>query len=168
VTARSHSGRLWDGRAGTGIEVVVDETGSVDETATLGMWFVHCPDQSPGWDKYIISVIHLRTSAGPPPPVPHASHELVVVALDPTPEPTPDDPGTWRILTPINVTEQFEVPSDAFAVQLLELAVQAVLAGWLWAEPPLSGQVEPWRSAVIRTSAHFRGEVHACGKGLAS
>jgi len=50
---------------------------------------------------------------------------------------------------------------DEAAVELLDLAVRAVLDGRLWAEAPLSGQVEPWRTVLIKTSAHARGEEHA-------
>lgn len=165
MTARSHTGRRRAGRAGTATEVVVDETGTIDETATLAVWYLHCPLQSPAWDDYLMSVIHLRPIDGatrePTINLPHASHELLIVALDPKATPSPDNPLSWRILTPINLAEQFEVPNDAAAVHLLEAAVDAVLAGMLWAEPPLSGQVEPWRTTVIRTSACLRGEAHA-------
>lgn len=165
MTPRAHTGRVRTGRAGTATEVVIDEYGSIDETATLASWFLHCPLQSPAWDHYAISVIHLRPIEGQTKPatitLPHASHQLFIVALDPTEHPTADDLTSWRFLHPINLAEQFEVPSDALAVHLLEASVDAVLAGMLWAEPPLSRQVEPWRSTIIRTSAHLRGEAHA-------
>lgn len=159
-----HNGRVWTGRAGKATEVIIDKAGTVDETATLAVWFLHAPGQSAAWDKYLMSVIHLRhIDGGTREPVisaPHATHELLVAALDPSMEPVAEQ-ARWACLTPLNVMEQFEVPTDADAVRLLELSVRAVLAGWLWVEPPLSGQVEPWRSTVVRTSAHLRGEVHA-------
>lgn len=168
ITPRTHTGRVWTGRAGTATEIIIDGGGTIDQQATLAMWLLDCPLQSPAWDHYLISIVHLRPIDGQTKPavirVPHASHELLIVALSVQPgetKPTADDPTSWRPLTPINLAEQFEVPSDALAVHLLEAAIAAVLAGTLWAEPPLSGQVEPWRSTIIRSSAHLRGEAHA-------
>jgi hypothetical protein len=33
--------------------------------------------------------------------------------------------------------------------------------GILPAEPPLAGAVEPWRTCLLKSAAHQRGEVHA-------
>lgn len=158
-----HSGRFWEGRTGTAHEVIVDRPDTSDATATLGAWFLRCPHQSIGWECYVLSVIHLRPIPKVRPAViraPGATHELIIIALDPDKDPSPD-PTTWHHLVPINLMEQFQVPTDADAVELLDASVRAVLDGELWAEPPLSGQVEPWRTVIIKTSAHARGEEHA-------
>lgn len=165
MTRRSHTGRVRTGCFGTATEIVIDEHGSIDETATIGSWFLHCPGQSPAWDHYVISVVHLREIPGQTRAatitLPHATHQMFIVALDPGALPTADDLTSWRFLHPINLAEQFQVFGDIAAIHLLEASVDAVLAGMLWAEPPLSGQVEPWASTIIRTSAHLRGEEHA-------
>jgi hypothetical protein len=48
--------------------------------------------------------------------------------------------------SPYNLQEQIIMPSDEAAINLLKHAVDQVVDGNLWAEPPLSHQVEPWRS----------------------
>jgi len=161
---RVHRGRALNGPAGTAVEVVVDEVDVPDHAATLAVWFLTCPGQSPAWGSYLLSVIHLRPIEGVRPAVvqvPGATHEAALAALSPDGHPTPDDPRSWHPLAPYNVMEQVVVPDDRSAVELLERAAQAVLDGVLWAEPPLSGQVEPWRTVLAKTAAHARGEVHA-------
>jgi hypothetical protein len=91
----------------------------------------------------------------------------MLIALEPEPKGrffnrrSPTDPDAWTFLHPMNFVDQIEVPSDEAAGALLSKCVEAVLTGVLWAEPPLSGQVEPWRTTLIRTAAHMRGEEHA-------
>lgn len=163
---KARLGRLLEGPVGSAREVHVEweEGDPPDRHATLGSWFLTCPGQSPAWDHYSLGLIHLRPIPGARPPVvrvPGATHELILLALNPERQPREDDPETWHFLTPVNVMEQFTVPSDDAARELLGLAALSVVEGVLWAEAPLSGQVEPWRSAVVKTSAHLRGEEHA-------
>lgn len=162
----THStGRTLTGPAGTAVEIILGDPANPDQAATVAAWFLTCPAQSPAWDHYMLAVVHLRDVPGQTRPanirIPHATHEILVAALDPDAHPTADDTTTWQFLLPINVSEQLELPDDAAAIDLLELAARAVLDGRLWAEPPLSGQVEPWRTALIKTAAHARGETHA-------
>ena len=133
------------------------------QTATVACWWLHCPGQSPAWDRYLLAAMHLRPVDGHEAVirVPHATHEVMITALDPAPVPTPRDPSTWRHLRPINLQEQVQLPDDDTAVELLRLCAEQVVSGLLWAEAPLSGQVEPWRTSLVRTSAHLRGEEHA-------
>lgn len=160
-----HLGRLLEGPAGVAREVIVDEFDTVDQSATLACWFLTCPGQSPAWENYLLSCVHLRPVEGAEHDavinVPGATHELMVLAMNPDFHPVAEDPETWGFLRPTNVIEQFEVPSDNDAIRLTGQTVRAVLDGIFWAEPPLAGQVEPWRSSIIRTSAHYRGEPHA-------
>ncbi len=85
----------------------------------------------------------------------------MLVALDPAQHPVPEDVNSWRLLLPVNVEEQIELPNDSDAKDLLAVCVRAVVNGTLPAEPALAGAVEPWRSSLIKTSAHYRGEPHA-------
>jgi hypothetical protein len=161
---RVHRGRTMTGPAGTAVEVIIDEVAVPDHAATLATWFLHCPGQSPAWDKYLLSAVHLRPIEGVRPAavnLPGATHEVLLLALVPDAGPTPDDPSTWVPMQPFNLMEQVVMPDDESTVVMLEMAVQAVLDGVLWAEPPLSGQVEPWLTALVKTSAHARGEAHA-------
>lgn len=164
MTGQSHAGRTLRGPCGEAIEVLITAHDVPDTTATLATWLLDVPGQSPAWTYYVISVIHLRPIPGVRPAdirVPGATHELLLIALDPAGGHDPADCSDWRYLTPVNAVEQLELPNDSSAVELAELAAKAVLAGVLPAEPPLAGQREPWRSALIKTAAHLRGEAHA-------
>jgi hypothetical protein len=153
------------GVAGSGQEL--DVAGSrtrPEHEGTIASWLLHCPGQSPAWSEYLLSVIHLRDIPGTPPAHqqwPGATHEVLLTALHPDAHPSPGDPGSWVPLTPVNVCQQIEVPSDDDARDLLRLAAQAVVDGRLPAEPPLAGQVEPWRTVLLKSAAHARGEEHA-------
>lgn len=130
----------------------------------VATWWVHAPGQSAGWQNFALHVIHLRDLPGVPAAhvrVGGATHEVMVLAVDPTAPCDPTDPSTWRYLFPQNVAEQVHLHDDAEAEVLGELCAKAIVDGHLWAEPPLSGQVEPWRSSMILTTAHLRGEPHA-------
>lgn len=158
---KADQGETLTGTFGTAVELLFPN-GS-DWPATLASWFLHCPGQSPAWSHFLLAIIHLREIDGAPPAhisVPHATHEVMLVALDPARLPNPEETETWSFLRPANVTEQIELPNDDEAVVLLRQCAQAVVDGVLPAEPLLSGAVEPWRTTLIQTAAHARGEVH--------
>lgn len=158
-------GKSFAGLAGRADEVIFEgEPDQPDWQATLGLWFLTCPGQSPGWENYVLSVIHLRPIDGVPPAhirVAGATHEVMVVAIDPEYSPVPTDPSSWHFLWPLNVEEQVHLPNDQAAKQLIEDSARAVTIGVLPAEPGLAGAVEPWRTTLIKTAAHLRGETHA-------
>lgn len=159
-----HTGDVMTGAFGTATQILVDDPGTPAQAATVAMWFLRCPGQSPAWDRYGLAVVHLRVLPGVPPAhivVPCATHKVILGAYDPQADPQPTDPESWHMLRPINVCEQIELPSDEDAADLLRRCAHAVVAGVLPAEPPLSGQIEPWRSALIKSAAHLRGEEHA-------
>ncbi len=162
---KSHKGATVTGPYGSAIEVILDPPLVYkDWAACVSSWLLHCPGQSAAWDHYILSIIHLRSIEGVKPAVvrfPHATHEVMLVALDPAQHPVPEDVNSWRPLLPVNVEEQIELPNDSDAKDLLAVCVRAVVNGTLPAEPALAGAVEPWRSSLIKTSAHYRGEPHA-------
>jgi hypothetical protein len=158
-------GRKYRGPAGSATEILLKgEPDRPDWAATVSCWFLECPGQSPAWSRYTMNVIHLRDIENVPPAhirVPRATHELILIALDPDRHPQPTKLSSWHPLRPLNVQEQIQLPSDQAAHELADKAAQAVVQGLLWAEPPLSGQVEPWRTMLIKLSAHLRGEEHA-------
>lgn len=161
---RMTEGKTLRGPAGTAIELHPVELDRPDQAATLATWWLECPGQSPAWSHYVLSIIHLRPIPGVKPAhvrVPGATHEVMLLALDPAKEPRPDDTATWSFLRPHNLMEQVQLPGDTEAVEMLELCIPLVLDGRLWAEAPLAGQVEPWRTVLIKTAAHARGEEHA-------
>lgn len=156
---RASLGRRHAGPYGDSVEVLMPY-----HPTTVAAWFLRCPGQSPAWDCYALSIVHLRPAPGMPEAIVHvpgSTHELLVTALDPQRDPQANRPRTWRHLTPINVCQQLQLPDDKAAAELAYQAALAVVAGILPAEPPLSGQVEPWRTTLIKSAAHLRGEEHA-------
>lgn len=163
MSAASHAGRQLVGPFGSATEVVIDAPGS-DNDATVACWLLHCPGQSPAWAHYLLSAVHLRAVVGGHEAevrVPGATHEVLLLALDPEKSPVPDNPASWAWLLPLNVQEQVQLGSDDQAADLVESCVRAMLAGNLPAEPALAGAVEPWRTVLVKTAAHARGEEHA-------
>lgn len=159
-----HLGATHHGMFGTAQRVLAGPDAPPEWSATVALWMLDCPGQSPAWRHYLLSVVHLRPVDDLPPAavtVPGATHELIVCALDPMANPRPLLPGSWVRLTPTNVVEQVQLPDDETASVLADLAARAVVDGTLPAEPPLAGAREPWRTALIKTSAHLRGEPHA-------
>ena len=106
-------------------------------TTTLETWFLHLPPAHPIWPRYLLSVIHLRPAPGFGPAklkYPEATHELMVVALDPDKNPQPNQPETWNHLTPVNYVSQFHGLSDAGAAGMARMAAEHVVQGQLWVE----------------------------------
>lgn len=142
--------------------IPVGEPELADHAAHIATWFITAPNQSPAWDKYVLSVVHLRAIEGqqhdPIVRSEGATHEFLLYACEPDSNPRPDDLSTWHALRPLNLEHQVRLTSDEDAADLARLAAQAVCRGLLWAEPPLSGQTEPWASTLNHTAAHYRGE----------
>ena len=156
-------GRILEGVAGKATEILCElhPGDPLSWTATVALWFLNCPGQSPAWSCYLLSCVHLREIPGTSPPIlaePGMTHEVMLVALDPYSKPDPANLDTWRTLRPFNYVGQIRLPDDDKAQRLLEWCARAVLAGHLPAEPLLSGQVEPWRSTLQDTAEHLRGE----------
>lgn len=92
----------------------------------------------PTWHSYLISLVHLRPEPGlllPKVYRPHATHELVVQALDP--EGDRDKLLTLglgsycRCLTPANFAAQIVEVSDALASDRIRKAVELICEGKL-------------------------------------
>jgi hypothetical protein len=157
------SGQVYVGGAGRATEILhtLEPSDPPDVSATLGAWFLQCPGQSPAWQHYHLSVIHLRPILGVKPATINrqgATHEVMLAALDPKYNPLPDDMGTWHWLLPLNFVGQLELPSDENAKTVLDILARAVADGFLWAEPPLSLQREPWESQLRHLEEHAKGK----------
>ncbi len=144
-------GSMRTGAAGRVQEVICDleKDDPKDWYAGIGNWFIDAPGQSAAWRHYVLSAIHLRAIDGVKPAhirEPHATHEFMMMALDPKCKPDPLHPDTWSFLRPHNLAEQVKLRDDSAAIMLLDQCATNIAEGRLWAEPPLSGQVEPWRS----------------------
>lgn len=155
-------GETFEGPAGKAEQITyrLDEDDRPDQAATLASYFLTCPKQSPAWDSYLLSVIHLRDIEGVKPAhkrFPEATHEVLLMALDPDSNPGPLNLESFsHYLTPINLTQQVQLNDDEEAKDVLRMAARAVVDGRLWAEPPLSGQTEPWATVLKHTAEHFR------------
>lgn len=164
--AKSVVGEKLVGPAGVAYECIVT-LGPRDPLAWqagIADWFLHCPGQSPAWDHYRMGIVHLRPVEGSLTPYlqfPTATHELLMGALDPRYKPRPEKMKRWKYLRPLNIVQQMQLPDDEAARELLKQCAQAVVDGILPAEPMFSGQQEPWRTTLIKTAAHARGEEHA-------
>ena len=146
----------------------------VPESAeSLCTWLLTAPHAHPAWSQYFMPVVRLRDGVpGFPPPkrqFPGATHELMVVALDPREGPsTPGnmsrfwDRGDLPFLTPGNVAHQIEGTDDE-ARALAAYAAWGVTVGALL--PETSGAPSlirgEWKASLVKTLAHIRGESHA-------
>lgn len=162
-----HIFRVLSGPAGTAHEQFIEFESSdqPDHRRTVASWFIRAPRQWVAWDCYLLSVVHLRPVKDAKPAVileSGATHEFLLVALDPGKQPRAGDPKSWFHVTPMNLEQQLRLPSDETAAALLAWCAREVVEGRLWAEPPLSGMVEPWRG-TLRTMAEYGQEGTARG-----
>jgi hypothetical protein len=154
-------GEFLTGLAGSAQELLFEREADdpVDWQGTIGHWFIHAPGQSPAWQNYTLAAVHLRPIEGGSQEArvnaPDRTHEFILAALDPEGGRDPLKPEDWRFLRPINLAEQVKYTSDAVASRALRGCARGIVDGALWAEPPLSGQVEPWRS-YLQT---YEGEI---------
>lgn len=159
------------GRANNVLQQLIDREPDKPHGA-VGFWFVHAPRQTPLWHHYVLACVHLRPMGDLPDPnitEAGATHEFHLFALDPDPEPSVEDPSTWSRLLPANFIGQYVIAgdpkhADQVAAEVCALAAEAITDGRLWAEPPLSGQTEPWHTALQTTISHYR-DGHPVGEG---
>lgn len=130
------------------------------ESASIRAWVLTCKGQSAAWSQYLVSVVHLREAEGVPAPhraSPDATHELIVLALDPR-FPVKSGADELRHLRPINAAVQVSDLLDAEASALCDEIALAIVHGDLPAEPPLSGQGERiFTPAVMAIIERMRG-----------
>ena len=128
---------------------------------TVDHYLVNAPASHPIWPWYTVAIVHLRPVEGMPPAHKHfsdASHELLVIALNPEHyPPDPDLPGdaAYPYLTPINSATQVGALNDDQAKKLLDLIVQGIVGGVL--NPDTDGR-QQFEEAVRQTAQHLRGE----------
>lgn len=133
--------------------------------AALVCWIITAPMYHPAWSQYALSVVTLNNVPGLPPAhlkFPGATHELLVLAIDPTRGPVTATQDQIVYLQPVNISMQFEATDDEMR-DLASLLVQAVVHGLL--DPETSNGPETireyWLTSAVKTLAHLRGEEHA-------
>lgn len=150
-------GSMRTGPAGKVQEIIVnlEPSDPKDWYAGIANWFIDAPGQSVAWRHYMLGAIHLRAIDGVKPAhirEPGATHEIMMMAMDPKLKPDPLNPDSWSYLRPHNLSLQVKLRDDSAAIMLLDQCATNIAEGRLWAEPPLSGQVEPWRTFVRQWS----------------
>ena len=163
------------GRAGTSLRLPLDRSRK-DYACTVASWLLTQSKAHPAWTQYSLCGVKLAWTPGFPPPrlqFPEATHEIVLVVLDPragtqTPETMrryadTNDPeyGKLPILTPINIAWQFE-GTDEECEKLVAAAAWGVANGVLW---PETGDAptyirNSWAGSLKLTLSHLRGIPH--------
>ena len=120
---------------------------TVDDTATVAQWVVHCPKAHPRYNFYLFSLVHLRAiDGGLPVHKEHewADHELVVIAFDGRSRPDPDAPATWRLSPDPDIIKHFAGLIDMQAAERLASMIDAVLSGRLrLLQSDFDGELKP-------------------------
>lgn len=161
----------WTGLNGTAVKLDLRPELSGFES-TLAWWLL-TGSWHPIWSQFVISVVHLRPIEGQPEAKLQfldATHELLVMALDPGDPPTVHSPeklmdkglGPIGYLLPIDVCHQF-IATDEEMIQIASLSAKACIDGHL---TPSTDDNRPyfreaWLAATVKTLAHLRGEEHA-------
>lgn len=149
---------------GTANEVSI-QPGVRGSDTTIACWLLQ-GQWHPHWHQFVLSVVHLRELEGWPPPkldFPEATHELLVMAIDPSEEPCTveelESGQQVKFLMPIDVAEQF-IATDEEMVRVTDLCAQACMDGRLnpSTDDARTFLREQWRISVQQTLEHFRGE----------
>ena len=146
-----------DGPLGWGERILPGRHEEAREGGTqIAVWFLHLPGAHPVWDRYTLSVIHLRDEEGVPPATKEReddTHEVVLMPLDPEKKPRVEDLGSMAAMTPPNVAVQFRSATDDEASEVAETVAWALVRGTLPVEPVgIRGAVEGWKH-MVRTYA---------------
>lgn len=142
-----------------------------EHQAHVVAYLIDAPGWHPVWNQYQLAVVSLKEFDGVPDPIlkfPGATHELLVVAINPEYQQTVSSmiqhgtDGKLPYLTPVNIAEQFEA-TDEEMEKLAWLCGRAVVSGQLNPETgdgPERVRME-WLSACVKTLAHIRQEPHS-------
>ena len=139
---------------------------TVKPHGTVKSWLVKGEKFHMLWNHWAVSLIHLRPYEGEPqPPIlnkPNMTHEVLIFALNPGEDQEnrrvydPDNfPVPTPYMRPIDLSEQFEAPSDEKATEVVDLMVRAICDGIM---SPDQDFRSVWKEVVAATAAHIRGE----------
>ncbi|KKM27097.1 hypothetical protein LCGC14_1578220 [marine sediment metagenome] len=120
--------------------------------ATIGFWLIHAPWMHLAWSWHVASIVHLRPIDGAKATFQfeEATHEFMVVAIDPNHEPTLDH-KSFKFLRPISICQQFLARSDDKAVQTVEIQMENVAKGGLSLDSDYRGA---WRRLLLSERRH--------------
>lgn len=147
-------GRAWE----LNLPAIREENRKTD--TTVAGWIVFAPWAHLAWSYYGICVIHLRDVPGVEPAhvsLPNATHEILVMALDPSRVPDLKRPGSTG-LRPLNFVGQWietgatDEERDNAAAERLRLTVGEILAGQLSPDTDFTNQwVARFGDACLRS-----------------
>jgi hypothetical protein len=152
-------------------ELWVADPSRPDAAAAIATWLLTHPQGHPLWSQYLLGGVTLRELEGFPPPqkqFPEATHEIFVVALDPSRGPYTvetlnrfggADPLPYMI--PINIAHQF-AGSDEDCRKLTAAAAYGVTGGMLWPETsdsPMRIRAD-WEAGLNLTLEHIKTGGH--------
>lgn len=171
------TGRETEHSGSCGTAQFIPIPGDLPEAAeSVCCWLITAPRAHPLWSQYWLAAVRLRDGVpGFPPPVrkfPGATHEVLLLALDPDHGPYTvegmriyidgDKAGRLPFLTPVNIAHQLEGTDDEVRT-LASYAAWSITVGALnpeTADAPTAIR-HAWDTSLIKTLAHIRGEVHA-------
>lgn len=108
---------------------------------------LHLPKAHPVWHSYQVTLVHLRHVDGLPDPVLvhlDATHEILILALDPDSHPDPAVPDTIQPLMPPNLAHQLRGRTDDGARDLFQALVTALSAGSLSPDTDFRSHLLEW------------------------
>lgn len=163
---------VHEGPRGTAVHLGIDpRLPGADTTIT---WWLLTGDWHPLWSQFAISVVSLADKPGHQPArlhFPGATHELVVMALNPGQPPAQHSPvtlttggltavGGWP--EPVDVVHQFTATDDEMT-RLADSCAWGCVVGAITPSTDDAREVlrERWLQACVKTLAHIRGEEHA-------
>ena len=127
-------GRAWQ----IDLDALRKRIGEDKPDATIGEWLIECPSAHPLWHSYVIALISMRPVVGLDTPIfflDGATHEILLVALDPTKPRLPIILGEVSFLAsslePLNFAAQFIEIDDALAIDRIRKTVADICAGGL-------------------------------------
>jgi hypothetical protein len=101
----------------------------------VGLWLIEAGWAHPLWHSYAMSLVNLAPSPGLPAPmlyIPNATHEMVLLALDPAqPRQPMIDDLNFQPLHPANFAAQMIMPDDGAAIANVERALLLIADGQL-------------------------------------
>lgn len=137
-------------------------------TTQIAGWVITAPAWHPLWSQYFLGVVSLADLPGVPPPVLHfpgATHEIMVIALDPDHGPYDaeviGEGHKLKWLLPGNICEQI-IATDEIAREISEGLAHMVVQGLLCPETgdDPDGIRSQWRGTISRSLDHYLDPHH--------
>jgi hypothetical protein len=124
---------------------------SLQDKTTLNAYLISVYGAHPFWNWWLISAIHLRDVEGMPAAVkeyPTATHEFIILTLDPKCCPPDSDDPQYKYLLPADVLIQFDGLTDTDVAKFCTDAVTAIVDGQM---SPDQDYRSAWRQLIEYT-----------------